>query len=132
ILEQGGNRSVKELTTEAHRLKDVVIDGMIVPVADAAAQRAVQGGRHNIDAGFHQPTGQEQALAPGVAAITVAQPVVLQFQIESASCLRAANEIPGTPLKGVMRVLGGGIQSSTGLIESAHQPYTLIHARQAT
>ena len=53
ILDQGGDGLIVSIGTEAHRIEDVVIDGVIVPVADTATEGTIQAGGEDFDSGLY-------------------------------------------------------------------------------
>ncbi len=59
-----------------------MIDGVVVPVGDAAAERAVEGRGDDLDAGLDEPAGHQELLAPLIAAVTVAHLVALAAQVK--------------------------------------------------
>ena len=89
VLDQGADGLVEVAAARLHGVEDVVVDGVVVPVADPAAERAVQAGRHQVHAGLDQSPGQQAALAPGVPAVAVAEPGILPAQVERPARLRA-------------------------------------------
>jgi hypothetical protein len=82
ILDERGDSAIEVLAADFHRIKDMVIDGMIIPVADAAAEWTVERGGDEIDSGFDEPAGQQAALTPGIAAVPIAQSGVFEGEIE--------------------------------------------------
>ena len=92
VLDQGGHGLVEVAAARLHGVEDVVIHGVVVPVADPAAERAVQAGRHQVHAGLDQPARQQAALAPGVAPVAVAEPGILAVQVERPARLGAREQ----------------------------------------
>lgn len=78
--------------TEFHGVKDMLIDGMIVPVLHPATKRPAKAGGQNIHPGFNEPSGQQQLLAPSISAITITDPWVFQIQIKGYFCLRVGQQ----------------------------------------
>ena len=56
VFNQRGNGLIICRGPESQCIEDVVIDGMVVPVLNAATQRAVQAGCQNFDTRFDQST----------------------------------------------------------------------------
>jgi hypothetical protein len=77
VFDQGADRLVEVPAPRLHGVEDVVVDGVVVPVADAPAERAVEAGRHRVHAGLDQPARQQAALAPGIPPVSVAEAGVL-------------------------------------------------------
>ena len=101
VLDQGAHGLVEVPAARLHRVEDVVVDRVVVPVADPAAERAVQARRHEVHARLDQPPGQQAALAPGVAAVAVAEPRVFAVEVERPPCLRAGQQRVRLSLEGV-------------------------------
>lgn len=64
IFDQCRNGLVVGLRSESHGVKDVMIDGVVVPVVDSATKRAAQAGRQYFNAGLNETTCEQQLLAP--------------------------------------------------------------------
>ena len=82
VLDQSSHRLVVRSCAEPQGFEHIVIDGMIVPVLHAATEWTTEAGRHDFDTGFDESAGEEQLLAPGVAAVAVAGAVVFLRQVE--------------------------------------------------
>jgi len=65
----------------------MVIDGMVVPVADPAAQRAVERGGYQINSCLNKTASQKAALSPGVPGRSGRAPAGLRAQVERAAWL---------------------------------------------
>src|SRR5262249_7150235 len=88
-----------------HRLEDVVIYRVIVPVLNPATQRTTQRRGNQLHSRLHQPASQQTALPPRVPPVAVTHSVWLQAQVEGTPSLRAGQHIPGLTLEGVNRPL---------------------------
>src|SRR5262249_21307748 len=82
-------------------VEDMVVDGMVVPVADAPTQRAIERRGYQVNACLNQPARQQASLTPGVPTVTRAHALRLQSQVKCSACLWTGQNIPGLPLKGV-------------------------------
>ena len=91
------DRPVEERRAVLHRVEDVVVDRVVVPVADPPAQRAVERDRDQIDPGLDQPPGQQAPLAPGVPPVAVAHPSGLpgSGRTPAAPAGRSGRSAPG-------------------------------------
>src|SRR5690606_6233638 len=77
VLDQRGDGAVVVRHAEAQGLELVLVHGMVVPVADAAAEGTAQAAGDDLDAGLDEAAGEEELLAPAVAAVAVARGGVL-------------------------------------------------------
>ena len=87
----------------------MVVDGVVVPVRDPAAERAVEGRGDDLDAGLDQPAGHQALLAPLVAAVAVADPRVFPAEVEGPGGLGAGQQVHRLGLEGVHRIQGAGL-----------------------
>ena len=101
VFDQRRCRAVEILAALLHRLENVGIDRVIVPVTDAAAQFSVERDGHQIDASLDESPGQQAALAPDVAAIAFAQARVFLANIERPCHGWLRQHVPGLLLKGI-------------------------------
>ena len=67
---------------EFHRVEDVHVDSVVVPVLDSTAERAGEARREDFDSRFDQPPCEQQLLAPLIAAVTITHTRVFAIQIE--------------------------------------------------
>ena len=113
ILDQSANRLVVIGGPQLHRLEDVVIDGMVVPVAHASAQFSRESCGDELDARFDQPAGHQALLPPTVAAVSVAHFRFLAAQVEGVSRRRVGEHVPGLRFEFIER------QHRAGLVDVA-------------
>ena len=73
VLDQSGHGLVIRDRAKLHRLENVVVDRVVVPVLNAATQRTSQTARQNLDARLHQSPREQQLLPPRVASVAVAE-----------------------------------------------------------
>src|SRR5689334_19299077 len=93
----------------------MMIDGVVVPVLHAAAQRAVELGGDNIDPRFDESAGQEALLTPLMPPITVANRVGFSGEVKGRARLRAEQHVDCLRLEPVR-----GFKQS-GLVDRARQ-----------
>ncbi len=107
----------------------MVVDGVVVPVGDASAEGAVEGGGDNLDAGLDESAGHQALLAPGVAAVAVAEAGVFLVEVEGAGGLGAGQEADGLGLESVHRLeSAGGVDLAAEVIERASQLEAAVEA----
>lgn len=82
ILDQSSDRLVIGSCSEPQGFEHIVIDGMIVPILHSATEWTTEAGRHDFDARFDESPGEEQLLAPRVAAVAVAGAVIFLGEVE--------------------------------------------------
>jgi len=92
ILDQGGDGLIVCIGTEAHGIEDVVIDGVIIPVADTATEGPIQAGGEDFDSGLYQTTGEQELLSPGIATVSIARGGIFLREIERGLGLRIGEE----------------------------------------
>jgi hypothetical protein len=114
ILNQGGDGTVKEWRPVFHAFENVMVNRMIVPVSDPAAQWSVQGSGDQVNAGLDQAASKQAALAPGVSPVTLAHAIWLQTQVKCPARFRTGQNIPGLFLKSIERALPGTPLSMPG------------------
>jgi hypothetical protein len=93
VLDQCGHRLIEEGRTVLQGVKDVVIDGVIVPVAHTAAEGPIEGRRDDAHTGLRQPTGHQALLSPRIAAVALAYADRLPRQVEGPRRLRAGEQV---------------------------------------
>src|SRR5947207_11451880 len=83
VFDQSRDRLVKIGRAEFERVENVVIDGVIVPICDPAAQWTVKSRGDDFHTGFDQSASHQTLLTPLVAAVEVTNAFRLASQIES-------------------------------------------------
>src|SRR5439155_22063844 len=71
VFDQSRDRLVKIRRAEFERVENVVIDGVIVPICDSAAQWTVKSRGDDFHTGFDQSAGHQTLLTPLVAVAEV-------------------------------------------------------------
>jgi hypothetical protein len=82
VFDQRRDGLIVRVGTKPQRVEHVVVDGVVVPVADSAAEWPAQLGGDDVDAGLHEPSSHEQLLSTGVAPVTVPGLVVLTREVK--------------------------------------------------
>src|SRR5690606_8429293 len=72
VFDQGCAGLIVSICTETHGVEDLVVDRVILPVLNATAKRPAQLACDNLNARFHQTTGEQQLLPPSVTPVAVA------------------------------------------------------------
>ena len=82
VLDERRHRLVVGIGPVAEGVEDMVVDGMVVPVADPATQRSGELRGDDVDPRLDEPAAHEELLPPGVAAVAVAGRIVLTREVE--------------------------------------------------
>ncbi len=99
VLDQGGDGAVVVRHAETEGLELVLVHGVVVPVADASTEGTAQAARDDLDAGLDEAAGEEELLAPAVAAVAVADRGVFLAQVEGVAGLRIGEQGHGLALE---------------------------------
>jgi hypothetical protein len=109
VFNEGGDRLVDRGHAELQGFEDVLVDGVVVPVLHASAERAVEFGGDDFNPGLDEPAGHETLLAPLVAAIAVADGVGFAGEVEGGLGLLVEQESDGLRFEAVEGVHRAGL-----------------------
>ena len=101
VLDQCGDSLIEERSPELERVKDVMIDRVVIPIRDSAAQRSVEFRGDHVHSSLDQPPGHQALLAPLIPAVMVASRVGFAAQVKRGTCPRAREKIDGLGFKSV-------------------------------
>ena len=131
ILDQRRHRLVVERATVLEALEDVVVDRVVVPVADPPTQGSVEGRRDQVHSRFDKPPGQQGLLAPTVSTVAVTRGGSFFLQVEGPLGGRTGQHVQRLGLELVERlhlVVLVGVAAES--IQASPQPNPLAHSRQ--
>ena len=82
ILDERAHGLIVGFGAKSHRVEYVMVNGMVVPIIYAAAQRAVELIGDNLHARFDQPPRKQKLLPPSVAPVAVTGAIAFFAEVE--------------------------------------------------
>ena len=104
VFNQCRNGLIDKRSSVRQRVENVMVDGMVVPVGNAATERPVEFGGDDFHAGFDQPSREQALLTPLMSSVPISHRVGFAMEFKRLLGRRGRQQVHGLRLEPVDRI----------------------------